>query len=116
MRKNTPNINYSHHKVQLTVPVNQITEGTFQVPVDVRSNVPEYKITIIPSKVKVVYQTTLNNFESIDTSDFQLYVEDQDFDTTLSYPQKLPVRVSQKPAFLNHFKIMPDRLNFLIKQ
>jgi len=115
-RKNTPNINYSHHKVQLTVPVNQITEGTFQIPVDVRSKVPEYKITIIPSKVKVVYQTTLNHFESIDTSDFQLYVEDQDFDTTLSYPQKLPVRVSQKPAFLNHFKIMPDRLNFLIKQ
>lgn len=114
-RRDNPNINYSHKKVQVTVPVNQITEGTFEVPVDIRSNVPDYKITLIPSRVKVVYQTTLNRFKSIDTSDFQLYVEDKDFDTALAYPQQLPVKVSQKPPFLNYFRIMPNRLNFLVK-
>lgn len=63
---------FSDDEVNLSVTVEKFTEGSLKVPVDL-INVPEnLKLKYFPKSIKVVYYTSLKNFNDISVKDFKV--------------------------------------------
>ncbi|MFZ9943684.1 MAG: hypothetical protein ACO3O0_08750 [Bacteroidia bacterium] len=98
----------SHTQVELTVEVGEFTEGSFMVPVDFKGS-EGAQPTLIPSKVKVVFQAELSRLGAIKPDDFSLQA-----DTTFQNTgNPLPIQVIKKPAGVKRIRLEPDRVEYL---
>jgi hypothetical protein len=111
LKKNLPTgVLQSHNSVELTVSVGEFTEGSFMVPVAFKGS-KESKPTLIPSKVKVVFQAELSRFSDIKSDDFSLET-DTNF---LSTGGPLPILIAKKPEGVKRIRLEPDRIEYLFQ-
>jgi hypothetical protein len=68
-------VELSDEKVDVTILVEQFTQNSINVPIIIR-NVPKgYLLKIFPDKVKVTFNTSLSNFESVKQSSFRIVAD-----------------------------------------
>ncbi len=100
--------------VQVTVPVEEYTEKTLEIPVRLIGNVHYYGVKIFPQKVKVTFTTSLSRYNELDedffeaTADLALWSD--------RHYSALPVKLTRMPAFTKIVKIEPQNVDFIIKK
>jgi YbbR domain-containing protein len=108
------NIYYSAKEVQVNIPLYQLTEQVTTIPVTIINSKLKYPIHLIPRKVTLTYQTSLNRFNQIDSTLFEAIVDGSKIDT--SRRQLLKVDVISQPKFTYNLHIRPEYVDYIINK
>jgi hypothetical protein len=94
--------------------VEKITEGSFQLSYRVINLPKNYYISTFPKEVKVVYQVALTDYNKISENSFEVVCDYKETeDNNLDY---LIPKVVEKPEILFDVKLVPNKIEFLIKK
>lgn len=111
-RKNKKNIHLSSQSVLLTVPVEEYTEHTLKIPVEVLNNHDNYEVTLVPSTVSVTYYVPLSRFTEVGPEDFRITAD------LNQWQQKnknvLSVHMERSPDFVKIVRAKPESIDFLV--
>ena len=98
----------------LNVCVDMYSEKTVEVPI-VGINFPADKVLrTFPSKVQVTFQVGLMHFKDISSEDFFIGITYEDILNAKS--EKLPLSLKSVPDYVNHVRISPASVDYLIEQ
>lgn len=112
--ENSNNLKVASEFATISGRVEKFTEGVFEIPYKVL-NLPEgVDVTSLHKTVKVYFVVGLSDFNKIDKNFFQVIC-----DYTLSKENNLDYLVPKvivKPAFIKSFKVVPNKIDFLIQK
>jgi hypothetical protein len=112
--ENSNNLKVASEFATISGRVEKFTEGVFEIPYKVL-NLPEgVDVTSLHKTVKVYFVVVLSDFNKIDKNFFQVVC-----DYTLSKENNLDYLVPKvivKPAFIKSFKVVPNKIDFLIQK
>ncbi len=108
-----PFVSYSHKKVKVIIPAENVTEKTIALPVKFRNPYYKTRITLIPSHVQAKFQVPLSRYPKIKAEDFKAVVNSQVMEQP-DPPSYLPVKITKKPPFIYHFRYQPRKVRYLI--
>ncbi|QVY67503.1 YbbR-like domain-containing protein [Polaribacter sp. Q13] len=112
--KNSSNIKVKSTFAAISGKVEKFTEGTLEIPFLVK-NLPEgVTITTLNKTVEVVYVVGLSNFNKIDKNFFKV-VCDYNVTKENNLDYLLP-KVIGSPDYVKSFKIIPNKIDFLIQK
>jgi hypothetical protein len=112
----TPNdaVEISQQEVNVIGEVDKITDGSFSIPFEVINLPRNYLISTYPKEVKVVFQVALKDFNKIPENSFRVQCDyKQTEDNNLDY---LIPEVVEKPEIIFDVKVIPNKIEFLIKK
>lgn len=111
---NSNNLKVTSEFATISGRVEKFTEGVFEIPYKVL-NLPEgVDVTSLHKTVKVYFVVGLSDFNKIDKNFFQVVC-----DYTLTKENNLDYLVPKvivKPAFIKSFKVVPNKIDFLIQK
>jgi YbbR domain-containing protein len=108
------NISIYPKDVQVTLPVDEFTEKTMEIPVKLMGNDNYFDVKIFPQKVKVTFTTSLSRYADITEDMFEVQAN-LDLWRLYGY-DALPVKVRRMPAYCKIVKIEPRNIDFIIKK
>ena len=108
------NLNIVPKSVVVSIPIDEYTEKTIEVPVKLINNHNYYDVKVFPQKVKVTFTTSLNNYPDLNEDDFEA-VADLELWRHNGY-SVLPVKVTRSPSYSKVVKIEPQNIDFIIKK
>lgn len=108
------NISIYPKTVQVTIPVEEFTEKTMEVPVKLVGNTDFFNVKVFPQKVKVTFTTSLNRYADIDEGLFEAQAN-LDLWRRFGYSM-LPVKITRMPAFCKIVNIEPHNIDFIVKK
>ncbi|MDQ7947290.1 MAG: YbbR-like domain-containing protein [Pedobacter sp.] len=115
IKKNrSTNISIYPTNVGVSLPIDEFTEKTLDVPVKVINNFDFYDIRLFPKKVAVTFTVALSNYQQVD-EDFIEAVVDVNEWKQLGH-HKFAVKLARFPDYCNLVKIVPNKLNFIIEK
>ena len=107
-------ISLSSNQVTIKGDVEKITEGTFLLPYKVINIPNKYLISTYPKEVKVIFQVALKDYNKISENSFKIECDyKQTDDNNLEY---LIPKIVEKPEILFDVKVVPNKIEFLIKK
>ncbi|MBC7915207.1 MAG: YbbR-like domain-containing protein [Pyrinomonadaceae bacterium] len=112
-KANKNNVDVYPKQVKVRIPVDEFTEKTIDVPLEITNN-PGKDIKLIPEKVKITFLTALSNYDRMDRDSLKISV-DLDNWYKNKFPQ-LPVKITRFPAFCKQVKTDPQTVDFLVKE
>lgn len=111
---NIENLKLSVHKAIIAAEVDKFTEGTIQVPFTIKNISSDTKLTILTEMVTVSFVVALSNFSKVSKESFIIECDFSMSETNnLSY---LIPKVVLKPNFVKNVKIIPNKIDFLIRK
>ena len=99
--------------VNLTFPVDVLTEKTLDVPLRGINFPPNKSLRTFPSKVKVTFQVGLSRFKSVRPDAFIFDISYEDLMKNGS--EKYKLKLKSIPAGVSYVRIVPDQVDFLIE-
>ncbi|MDT0557546.1 hypothetical protein RM697_02725 [Ichthyenterobacterium sp. W332] len=108
------NLKLSTKDVEVSIDVEKFTEGTLSIPVRI-INIPEgISINFFPKKIPVSYYTSLNNYKSVDTSDFEITA---DYSTISSSKSgNLDIVLNTSNSNIKSAKLKQNSINIIIEE
>ena len=104
----------STDEIILTGDVDKITDGSYTIPFEIINLPRNVIISTYPKEVKVVYQVALKDFNKIPENGFRVQCDyKQTEDNNLEY---LIPKIIEKPEIIHDVKIVPNKIEFLIKK
>ncbi|ASU33745.1 CdaR family protein [Mucilaginibacter xinganensis] len=108
------NVSVFPKTVEVTVPVDEYTEKTLEIPVKMINNYNYDDVKIFPQKVKVTFTTALSRYAQTDEDFFEATV---DLDLWRKHGYKvLPVVIFKSPSYCKIVKIEPQNIDFIVKK
>jgi YbbR domain-containing protein len=94
--------------------VDKITDGSYNLPFEVINLPRNVIISTYPKEVKVVYQVALKDYNKIPENSFRIQCDfKQTEDNNLDY---LIPKLVDMPEMITNVKIIPNKIEFLIKK
>ena len=107
-------VELSEKEISVIGEVDKITDGSFSIPFEVINLPRNYLISTYPKEVKVVFQVALKDFNKIPENSFRVQCDyKQSEDNNLDY---LIPQVVEKPEIIFDVKVIPNKIEFLIKK
>lgn len=104
----------STNEIMVKGEVDKITDGSYNLPFEVINLPKDVIISTYPKEVKVVYQVALKDFNKIPENGFRIQCDyKQTEDNNLDY---LIPKIVDKPEIIHDVKIIPNKIEFLIKK
>jgi YbbR domain-containing protein len=101
--------------VNMTIPIEEFTEKSFQLPV-LCTDIPDgFMLRIFPSSVEVVCNIPVSHFKELSKESLEIHVPFQEFKDNRA-TGKLSLRLTGKPYWLSNVKISPENVEFIIEQ
>ncbi len=111
----TPRTNYpvsiSVNEVAAVFNVEQYTEATIDVPIEINYLKPEYTLRIFPNTVKVTYLVALSDYKRVDPALFRAVVQYGDDKSLLA--SRLKIEIAYAPDYVEVTRLEPDRVEFI---
>lgn len=108
------NVSVYPKSTDVTIPVDEFTEKTLEIPVKLINNHNYDDVKIFPQKVKVTFTTSLSRYAQT-TEDFFEANADLDLWKRRGY-KTLPVVIFKYPAFTKIVKVEPQNIDFIIRK
>jgi YbbR domain-containing protein len=101
-------------RVMVTVPVEQFTEASIDVPVRL-INIPDsVKIKIFPDAVSVKYLVGVSDYKTIANMPFEAVIDLARYD--IQKINKLPVIIQNIPANISSLRFTPQNVDFIVEK
>lgn len=108
------NITIYPKAVHVTIPVNEFTEKTVQIPVKLINNNYYYNIKVMPQRIKVTFTTSLDRYPDMNAD---LFEAQADVELWRKYGYStLPVVVTRIPPYCKIVKTEPRNIDFIVKK
>lgn len=104
---------YNRQSVDLTIPVEEYTEGQQSVAVSLQDAPSNINVKLFPAKVKISFLVGLSQFSEIRPDNFKLVVSYHDIEKG---NQQLRIKKLSIPPFLYDIKISPEEIEYLIEK
>ncbi|MDT4840462.1 hypothetical protein FQZ97_742870 [compost metagenome] len=111
---NLANVSIYPTSVGVKMLVDEFTETTLEIPLQVLNNRDFLDIKLYPKKVKITFMVALSRYDEI-TEDFIEATVDLNEWKQLGHEQ-LDVHISRFPEFCKLVKITPSKINFIIEK
>ena len=108
------NLSVYPKSVGVTIPVDEFTEKTLQIPVTLINNNNYYNVKIFPQKVNITFTTSLNKYNNMDEDLFEVSA-DLNLWRTNGYTS-LPVKLTRSPNYSRIVKIDPQNVDFIVRK
>jgi hypothetical protein len=104
----------SDNQVKLSVTIEEYTEKIFKLPVVCKNTPSNRRVHFFPSTVELSVSVGLSKYAQLTEPDFEIAVDYNDLieKSTANYSLTL----TQKPPWLESYRIAPDIVEFLIEQ
>lgn len=99
--------------VTVTIPIEEYTEKTLEIPVTCANLPQHYTLRTFPSAVKVSCSVPLSRFKDVSADDFEIQLSFDDLEQSDS--GTLPLQLNKKPSWVDVAKISPDRIEFILE-
>lgn len=107
-------VSLSSNLVTIKGEVEKITEGTFDLNYDIINLSKKYIISTYPKKVKITYQVALKDYNKISENNFKVQCDFKEVESNnLEY---LIPKIVEKPEMVFDVKVIPNKIEFLIKK
>jgi len=97
--------------VVVRVPVAEFTEGSIELPITAINLPKGYKIKTFPDKVVVKYRVNIRDYEKINPSMFSAVI-----DYKKGTNNRLKVDLAKSPSIVKFAKVVPEKVEFIIKK
>jgi hypothetical protein len=108
------NIRVNTEFTTISGKVEKFTEGTFKIPFKVQNLPKGVELTMLDKTVEVVFVVALSNFNKIDKNFFEV-VCDYNLTKENNLGYLLP-KVVVKSNFIKSYKVIPNKIDFLIQK
>ncbi len=106
-------VNLSENRVRVSVPVEQFTESSMRIPIEIM-NLPDTLIMkTFPSVVSVSYHVALSDFERANAQHFRAVV---DYENVPAAGGRLAVELANQPAFVRNVRFSPHHVDYIIEK
>lgn len=107
-------VSLSTNEIILKGKVEKITQGTFVLPYKIINLPKNYLISAYPKEVKIIFQVALNDYNKISENSFKIQCDyKHTADNNLEY---LIPKIVEKPDILFDVKVIPNKIDYLIKK
>lgn len=106
-------VGLSSSEVNLSINVDKFTQLNLEVPIDIVGVPSQLDLKTFPNKTTLQIKVGLLEYDSLQASQFKLVVDYKDIQKN---KHKLPVKIEQQPDNVNIIKIIPDKVEYLIKK
>lgn len=100
--------------VTLTIPIEEFTEKTLEIPVICTDLPSQYILRTFPSTAKVTCSIPLSRFKDLSEDAFEIRFSFKDLEQNVS--GTLPIHLTKKPDWVNVATIVPDKIEFILEQ
>ncbi len=111
---NYPNINIYPSNIGVYLPIDEFTEKTVEVPLNVINNKEFYDVRLFPKRVKITFLVALTRYHEVD-ADFIAASVDMDEWRSLKHPQ-LTVLLTRFPEYCNLVSITPQKIDYIVEK
>ena len=111
---NMVNVSIYPTSVGVKVPVDEFTEKTIEVPLNLINNRNFYDVKLYPKKVKVTFMVALSRYEEIDEDFIVANVDVNEW--KLLHHEQLTVKIARFPEYCKLVSINPTKINFMIEK
>ena len=99
--------------VSVTIPIEEYTEKTLEIPV-ICTNLPaHYTLRTFPAIVKVSCSVPLSQFKDVSADQFAVHISFEDLEQNVS--GSLPLQLTKKPNWVDAATIHPDKIEFILE-
>ena len=113
-RNNMKNVNIFPASTEVKIPVDEFTEKTLDLTLNVINNKEYYDIKLFPRKVKVTFLVALSKYQQTNENFMDAVV---DVNEWKSYGHnQLRVRVNRFPDYCRLISIRPEKIDFIIEK
>ena len=110
----TGDINVYPKIVQVHIPVEEYTEKTLDLPVELVNNPNYYTVKVFPQKVRVTFTTPLSSYAGMDEHDFTLQADLRLWQQE-GYTE-LPIKIVRLPPFCKIVSMETRTVDFIVKK
>ncbi len=105
------NLQLSHTKVRLMMPVEKYTEGEVEVPIQARGFLNIGAVHLFPSVCTVKYQVSLHYYNKVKPQDFTVIAQPSPFGSG-----QLDVDIADSPSYIRYPRVYPQRLDYILQK
>ncbi|MFV0555187.1 MAG: hypothetical protein ACK5LR_10865 [Mangrovibacterium sp.] len=105
------NLQYSHKRVVMEVPVEEYTEQTLSVPIQITNAPEDLKIKLFPDRVSVKFMVSLSNYGNLSAREFKVIA---DYRQAESNGDVLKTELFYSPDYIYSISMTPSRVEYLI--
>lgn len=116
LKNNYSNIDYSQDYVDLMIPVEQFTESSVTIPVEILGLPDTLRMKLFPARVNVTFRVGLNAYPLISSDDFRLTIEYDSLGRNGDFPSLITPVLDKSPVFVDHVRISPKEIEYLIEE
>ena len=106
-------IKFVPHEVEIYIPIEEVPERTFEVPIKAHNLPSNLDIKFFPSRVKVSFSTTLEEYKRISSDDFEIKMNYTDFKSNTD--GKVELKLTQSPSNIRNVRLSPTQVEFLFE-
>ncbi|RZK50281.1 MAG: YbbR-like domain-containing protein [Pedobacter sp.] len=111
---NESNIGIYPSRVGVHVPVDEFTEKTLEIPVQIINNTNFNTVKLIPKKVAVTFLVSLTKYHEVSPDFFSAQVDLNEWKDQKH--AQLLVHLKRFPAYCKLVKIVPEKLDYIIEK
>jgi len=106
-------VNFDPENVSITIPIEEYTEKTLEIPVSCSHIPPHYTVRMFPAVVKVTCSVPLSRFKGLSEDMFSIHIPFEDLEQNVS--GTLPVKLTKKPDWVHTATLLPDKVEFILE-
>lgn len=100
--------------VDVKIPVDEFTEKTIEIPLEVVNNKNFYNIKLYPKKVKVTFMVALNDYYQVDESFITAAVDVNEW--FKKRHNRFTVKLTEFPDYCKLVSILPSNVDFVVEK
>ena len=112
---NNPDLKFSHTETEVRIRFTQMTQGSFEVPIEILQLPDKYDLKIFPETVRLTYHVAVKDYNKVAPPDFRVYAN---FEDIADKPESryLNLAIEAYPAFVNYVNFEPKRVEFILTE
>jgi YbbR domain-containing protein len=114
MQNKLKNVNIFPSSVEVSVPVDEFTEKTIELPIKVLNNAEYYSLKLYPKKVKVTYLVALSSYQLINDDFMEASVDLNEW--KVFKHKQLTVKMTRFPEYCKFVRVTPGKIDFIIEE
>ncbi len=111
---NMVNVGIYPTSIGVKIPVDEFTEKTVEVPLNIINNHDFYDIKLYPKKIKVTFMVALSRYEEVDEDFIVANVDVNEW--KLQKHEQLTVKLARFPEYCKLVGVKPRKINFIVEK
>ncbi|MEL7600858.1 MAG: YbbR-like domain-containing protein [Proteiniphilum sp.] len=100
-------------EVEIYIPIEEYTERTFEIPITAIGLPANLDVKFFPSRVKVSFSVTLEEYKKIKPEDFEIQLNYREFHENEG--GRVELELTKSPPLANNTRISPSSVEFLFE-